>query len=233
VILLFLTGGPSQIETFDPKMTAPAEFRSVTGEVVSNVPGVTLGGTFVRLARQADKLAIVRSFSHDTSDPTKAGEQVVRGGNPIHQAGMGALAARLRGPSRPDSGMPTHVYLGAQEVDRQFDKERQRLLDASGPGGLGGAFGPFPVGGDQVNRDMELRITQTGWDDRRALPGALDRLNRQVDARGVMRGLDEFEQQALELVLGKSRAAFDISREDPRVARRYDTGQYLTGISLD
>lgn len=234
VVLLFLTGGPSQVETFDPKMTAPAEYRSVTGDVATTIPGVALGGTFTRLARHADKMALVRSFTHDASDHTKAVEQVVRGGNTIHQAGMGAFAARLRGASRPGTGMPTHVYLSAQEVDRQFDKERMRLLDATGPGGLGGANGPFPVGGDgQLNRDMQLRISQTRLDDRLALHRALDRLNRQVDARGEMRGLDEFEQQALDLVLGKSRAAFDLANEDQRLVERYDTSGYPTGITKD
>src|SRR5579871_1275750 len=56
VIFLFLHGGPSQTETFDPKMTAPVEFRSATGEVASRVPGVTFGGTFPRLASLADKV---------------------------------------------------------------------------------------------------------------------------------------------------------------------------------
>src|SRR5262249_52403587 len=46
VVMLFLSGGPSQIETFDPKMTAPSEYRSVSGEVAGNVPGISLGGTF-------------------------------------------------------------------------------------------------------------------------------------------------------------------------------------------
>lgn len=234
VILLFLTGGPSQIETFDPKMSAPRECRSVTGEVATTIPGVTFGATFAGLARHADKLAIVRSFSHDTSDHTKAVEQVARGGNPIHQAGMGAFAARLRGTGRTGSGVPPHIYLGAPEVDRQFDKERQRLFDASGPGGLGGAHGPFAVGGDgQLERDMRLAISHTRLDDRLALHRALDRLNRQLDARGVMGGLDQFEQQALGLLLGKSRTAFDLSGEDPRLVERYDTSRFPTGITRD
>src|SRR5439155_26051627 len=62
VILLFLHGGPSQIETFDPKMSAPAEVRSATGEVATRTAGVTLGGTFSKLAQRSDKLTIVRSF---------------------------------------------------------------------------------------------------------------------------------------------------------------------------
>src|SRR5262245_637059 len=99
IVLLFLTGGPSQIETFDPKMTAPVEYRSVCGEVASSMPGVTVGATFEKLAQWIHKMALVRSFTHELSDHTMAVEQVMRGGNPIHQAGMGAIAARLCGTS--------------------------------------------------------------------------------------------------------------------------------------
>src|SRR6187401_1279294 len=62
VIFLFLHGGPSQTETFDPKMDAPAGIRSVTGEVATTLPGITFGGTFPRLAKLARELTIVRSF---------------------------------------------------------------------------------------------------------------------------------------------------------------------------
>src|SRR5262245_7413599 len=127
VVLLFLTGGPSQIETFDPKITAPTEFRSVTGQVATRLPGVAFGGPFPKLARWAHKMAVVRSFTHDTSDHTRAVQHVMRGGNP-GEAGLGAIAARLRGTSHPATGMPTHVYLSEKEIDSQFDKERLRLL---------------------------------------------------------------------------------------------------------
>ena len=62
-----LSGGPSQIETFDPKPDAPAEIRSVTGAVKTNLPGVQIGGTFERIAANADKFAFVRSFAHSNS----------------------------------------------------------------------------------------------------------------------------------------------------------------------
>src|SRR5262249_14362401 len=62
VVWLWLGGGPTHIETFDPKMTAPAEFRSVVGAVKTNVTGVEYGGVFPKMAKQADKLAVVRSF---------------------------------------------------------------------------------------------------------------------------------------------------------------------------
>src|SRR5215469_14979137 len=64
VVWLWLGGGPTHIETFDPKMSAPAEYRSVVGAVKTNVVGIELGGVFPRLAKHADKMAFVRSFAH-------------------------------------------------------------------------------------------------------------------------------------------------------------------------
>ncbi len=231
VVMLFLTGGPSQIETFDPKMTAPAEYRSVTGEVATTIPGVTLGGTFERLSRWTHRMALVRSFTHSVSDHTLAVEQVMRGGNPIHQAGMGAIASKLFDTSRRDRGIPTHLYLGSSEVDTQFDKERQRLLAAAGPGTLGGSHAPFAIGGDRsLEHDLQLQISRIRLDDRRSLLAAIDGLNRQIDARDTKRGIDQFERQAFELILGTSRTAFDLSREDARIVKRYDTSSFETGI---
>ena len=62
VILLFLHGGPSQIETFDPKMTAPGGIQSATGEIQTALPGITFGSSFPELAKRADQFNIVRSF---------------------------------------------------------------------------------------------------------------------------------------------------------------------------
>src|SRR6266481_4276530 len=64
VVWLWLGGGPTHVETFDPKMSAPAEFRSIVGATPTTLPGVQLGGVFPKMAAKADKLAFVRSFSH-------------------------------------------------------------------------------------------------------------------------------------------------------------------------
>src|SRR4051794_5219925 len=58
VVLLFLQGGPSHIEFFDPKMTAPEEIRSITGEVQTGLPGITFAGSFPKLAKMTDKIAV-------------------------------------------------------------------------------------------------------------------------------------------------------------------------------
>src|SRR5581483_12287152 len=62
VVLIFLGGGASHIETFNPNMGAPAPYHSVTGELQTSVPGITVGGTFPRLAQLAHHMAVVRSF---------------------------------------------------------------------------------------------------------------------------------------------------------------------------
>jgi len=229
VVLLFCSGGPSHIETFDPKPTAPDDVRSLTGHIETSLPGVHFGGTFGRLAQHAHRMAIVRSFAHKTGDHVKAIEQVFQCGNPA-KAGMGAIVSRLRGSSHPDTGMPTHVHLFADEVDGQYSNEKGRMLNADGAGSLGAAFTPFyPGGRGDVNRNMQLGISVDRLDERRALKESLDRLERDVDTRGQMAGLDKFEQQAFELILGKSRDAFDLSREDPELVRRYDTSSFQTG----
>jgi uncharacterized protein (DUF1501 family) len=230
VVLLFLTGGASHIETFDPKMTAPAEYRSVTGETASSLPGVTFGGTFPQMARSAHRLAVVRSFSHETSDHTRAVQQVIRGGN-SGEASMGAILARLRGTSHPASGLPTHIYLNETELDPQFDKERQRLLEAAGPGQLGGPYAPFPLGfSSPATRDLQLCISRRRLEDRRALRTGFDHIARALDTEGTLATMDRYEQQAFDILVGRSRGAFDLSRENPRVVARYDTRRYQTGL---
>src|SRR3954468_5503132 len=97
VIFLFQHGGPSQFETFDPKMTAPAEMRSQTGEIATSLPGVTFGSTFPRLARLADKIAVARSYvpgdgNHDAK-PIVHRETV--GGN------LGSFYSRVVGLNNP------------------------------------------------------------------------------------------------------------------------------------
>ncbi len=230
VVFLFLTGGASHIETFDPKMTAPAEYRSITGETATSLPGVTFGGTFPQLARSAHRMAVVRSFSHEVSDHTRAVQQVIRGGN-SGEAGMGAILARLRGVSHPGSGMPTHIYLNETELDPQFDKERQRLLEAGSGGQLGGAYAPFPLGfNSPVSRDLELCVSRRCLEDRRALRDGFDQIARAIDTDGTLVTLDRFDQQAFEILVGRSRGAFDLSREDRRVVARYDTRRFQTGL---
>lgn len=232
VVLLFLAGGASHIETFDPHMEAPPEIRSVTGEVPTTIPGVTFGGTFPRLAKWARKMAIVRSFSHTITDHPKAIQHVLTAGHPA-QISMGSIYTRFRGSNHAGTGLPTYMALTAPEIDPQYLKERERVLVGSGPGPLGSAYAPFdPSGGAPMIKNLELNVTRDRFLDRHSLLGALDQLNRRVDSTGMIAALDQYEQQALDMILRGAGSAFDLSHEDPRLIERYDTSRFHVGKKL-
>lgn len=125
VVLLFLCGGPSQFETFDPNMAAPTPWCSLTGEVETAIPGVTFGATFPKLAERAKRLAVVRSYSpHGIADHAMAIRHVLRAGDPLKSgASMGAIAARLMGSTHPTTGMPGYATLIERESDSQYQED--------------------------------------------------------------------------------------------------------------
>ncbi len=217
VVWVWLGGGPTHVETFDPKMSAPSEYRSVTGEVTTNVAGITLGGNFSKCAKVADKMAFVRSFAHTNSGHGGGTHFVMTGydnrladnGGLATRPSMGSIVARVRGANNDQTGMPTYVRLGGVGFD--------------GPAFLGSAFAPFNPSGDARN-NMTVGIPESRLADRRELLKGVDRVNRQVDQTGLMDGLDKFEQQAFHLVLGSATKAFDLTGEDPKVVERYGSG---------
>jgi hypothetical protein len=225
VVLLFLSGGPSHIEFFDPKMTAPAEFRSITGEVQTRLPGITFGGTFPRLARLADKLAVVRSYASGSGEHRYL--LTASGGNAM-KATMGALYARVAGVNDPHTGMPNNVLVLPEAVERglrlQGNFETGALPTLTSPGDLGPSYRAFdPSGAGDVQQDMHLRIPAVRFGDRRHLLTQLDTLRRDLDYSGSLAGADRYQQQAFDVISRGVAEAFDLTREDPRVVARYDT----------
>jgi hypothetical protein len=232
VVLLFLAGGASHIETFDPRMDAPEGVRSVTGEVATTIPGVTFGGTCPQLAARAHKLVVVRSFCHGINDHAKAIQHVLTAGNALG-AGMGALYARLRGANDPRTAMPTHGLVTTEEVDPQYVKEKARVEESSGPGPLGRSYAPFDPaaasGGGSLDL-MRLTIPRDRLEHRRALLAALDGVQRTLDNDGRAAAWSRFERQAFDLILRNAGNALDLAREDPRVVARYDTSHHRVGF---
>jgi len=229
VVLLFLSGGPSHIEFFDPKMTAPEEFRSITGEVETTLPGITFGGTFPQLASMADKLAIVRSYASGSADHTYLGP--VSGGNPM-KAAMSALYARVAGANDPNTGIPNNILVVPEAVQPglrlQGNFETGALPTLTAPGDLGASFRAFdPSGGGEIQRNMELRISAERFSDRRHLLSEFDGLRRDIDHKGAMSGADRFQQQAFDVISRGVASAFDLSKEDPRVIAAYDTSKFF------
>ncbi|GIW85254.1 MAG: hypothetical protein KatS3mg107_0914 [Gemmataceae bacterium] len=108
VILLCLHGGPSQLETWDPKPEAPSETRSLLGVISTRLPGVQFGSTFPKMAALPDRLAIVRSFA--TGNALHSDLAVAVAGNRL-KAVQGAIYARLAGSINPRTHVPNHVLL--------------------------------------------------------------------------------------------------------------------------
>ena len=183
----------------------------------TNVPGVTLGGNFERMAAVADKMAFVRSFAH-TNSGHSGGTHYVMTGYDNRLADNGALAARpalgsilsrVRGTNHPETGIPTYIRLGG--------------IYADGPAFLGTAFGPFDPAGE-ARRNMALAVQELRLDSRRELLKGIDNIRREADRSGLIEGLDSFDQQAFDIILSRSQRAFDLKYEDPRVVDRYGTG---------
>ena len=214
VVWLWLGGGPTHVETFDPKMSAPAEYRSTVGAVKTNVPGIELGGVFPKMAKQADKMAFVRSFAHRNSGHGGGTHFVMTGydfppadnGQAPIKPGLGSILSRYRGASNVRTGLPTYVRLSG--------------ILGDGPAWLGSAYAPFDVGGN-ARRNMNPVVTHDRLADRRTLLKTFDSMDRQIEKSGLLQGLDSFESQAFDLVKSRARETFDLSREDPRVRDRY------------
>lgn len=229
IILLFLDGGASQIETFDPKMDVPAEYRALFGVTQTAIPGVQFGSQLPEMARLADKMSIVRTFTHEDGDHGGATHWVKTGypwppqflGKapiiPQQSPSIGAVAARYFGLTNPGSGMPTYVRVLSNHGGFPGD-------DAAW---LGQAYAPLRCGigrSSQMLDDLKLRLDPARLADRMSLLRTLDQFERRRDQSGVMAGMDEFHQQALQVVTGAAKQAFDLEQEDLRTRELYGPG---------
>src|SRR5262245_3251507 len=220
VIFLFLHGGPSQFETFDPKMDAPPDIRSATGEVKTTLPGVSFGGTLQKLARLAHKFSVVRSFA--TGDANHDIKPIV--GKDTQRANLGSLYARVAGPLRQESAMPTNIALFPRAVSSEAGPAITNFGSFESAGELGAAYAPFVPGtGGGLQEDMRLNLPQERLNDRRGLLQTLDQWNRWVDTHATALSLSAFQQQAFEALARGVSDAFDLSREPAHVIERYDT----------
>jgi uncharacterized protein (DUF1501 family) len=230
VIFLFLHGGPSQIETFDPKMSAPVEFRSVTGEVQTRIPGVTFGGSFPRLAALADKVSIVRSYM--PGDGNHDIKPVV--GRDTFGANLGSIYSRVAGANHPVTGIPTNVLLLPQAVDSTTRPGTTSFGRFNSTGMLGTAYAPFdPSTGNNLRNDMRLALPMDRLNDRRYLLNQLDQVRWQFAEERLADGIDRVREQAMSTVLGGVADAFDLSKEDSRVLNAYDTSTLIRPENID
>ena len=237
VILLWMAGGPSHIDTWDPKPGRPEQNRGPFGVIDTKIPGVQLCEHLPKQAAMLDKFTIIRSVDarHSNHEPNKVfqtgnleAEPRLGPSRDLYPA-IGSVVAKWRGPNHPD--MPPYVA---------FMKSRSHLAFA---GHLGPRFDPFLANQAAklpVYSDVGVDSGQLAGGDLFQLPGGLDRdrllrrrsLLSQLDAvrqatDGPARdGLDVFEDQAIEILVGhRARDAFDLAREPEAVRERY--GKHL------
>jgi uncharacterized protein (DUF1501 family) len=231
VILIWLSGGPSQLDTWDPKPAAPSEVRGPFGSTVTRVPGVRVSEYFPHQATIMDRLALVRSVDCQASaDHFPAPMQA---GNPYAQRSkidphigthpsMGAVAARFRGPNDP--AMP--AFVGMADLNLFF-------ADVLGAGPLGGAYEAADA--DQLAGRLTLPrgVNVARAEDRAGLCQQFDRLRRDLDTGDTMARMDHYRRQALEIVLsGKAQQAFRLDLEPDRVRDAYGRNTFGEKILL-
>jgi hypothetical protein len=219
VIMIFLPGGPAHQDFFDLKMDAPAEIRGEFRPIKTSVAGLEICEHLPLLARQMDKCAVLRSIvgaagGHDAV-------QCLTGRNlknmpPGGWPSLGSVLSKLQGPT--NAAMPPFIGLSPKMGHMPW-------ADAGTPGFLGVAHAPFKPDGAGKD-DMVLNgVTLDRLSDRRALLAGFDRFRRDVDASGLMEGMDSFNQQAFGLLTSSELLkALDIEKEDPTVRALYGKG---------
>jgi hypothetical protein len=225
VILIWLSGGPSQLDTWDPKPAAPSDVRGPFASIATKVPGVRVSEYFPLQAAIMDRLALVRSV--DCQASTDHFPAPMQAGNPLAQRSkidphigthpsMGSVAARFRGPNDP--AMP--AYVGMADLNLFF-------ADVLGAGPLGGAHEAADAAQLAGRLTLARGVNVARAEDRAGLCRQFDRLQRELDTGDTMARMDHYRRQALEIVLsGKARQAFRLDREPDRVRDTYGRNSF-------
>jgi len=219
VIMIFLPGGPSHQDMFDLKQDAPAEIRGEFKPISTKVPGIQICEHMPRIAAVMDKLTIIRSMvgARDNHDAFQCMTGHLTSPQPPGGwPSLGSVVSKLQGPV--DKAVPAFIGLAPKMGHMEW-------ADPGKPGFLGIAHAPFkPDGAGKA--DMVLNgVTLDRLADRKALLAGFDNFRRDVDASGLMEGLDAFNERAFGvLTSSKLLEALDLQKEDPRVVERYGKG---------
>jgi len=218
VILIYLGGGPSHMDTYDLKPEAPTEFRGEFKPIQTNVSGVEICELLPKQAKVMDKMAIIRSLHHRNAGHAQGTHWMFTGYEPSRPQlttneypSIGSITAKLRGSNNRQ--LPAYVSIPNAPT---FGNAAY----------LGAGYNPYGV----ESRGGAGRFTLQGGlsidrlEDRRYLLTELDRMRRDADASGVMNGMDAFIQQAYDMITGPAaREAFDLNKESAKTKDLYGT----------
>ena len=227
MILLWLWGGPSHMETFDLKPDAPSEYRGEFRPMPTKVPGIAISEHLPKLAQHADKFALIRSLHHDSPGHVNSTHTMLTGypGEAVETPpfepkypDVRAVVQKQLGPRTaevpPHVALPYTKYFGGAYLGKQLDP----MIVAGDPGSAD--FRPPVAGMDELHRPR--------FADRVNLLAQLDGYRRQLDTAAAMSTLDGFQQQAAAIVTSDAtRRAFDLSAETAGTHERY--GRHVVG----
>lgn len=231
VILIWQHGGPSQLDTFDMKPLAPSEIRGPYRSIASSLPGLDVSELCPQQAKVMDKCTVIRSFTHGNGDHWAAAHWMLTGrlgangsDRVPRQPSMCAVASHLMGPrtagvlnsvNMNDGGFGFHggAWLGVAHNPFRF-----------GEFSYGDEAGRLP-GGDHRSFSLVNGLTSQTLNERVSLQKQLDVMRKRMDQDQTFRQLDEVDQQALDILLsGRTREAFDVTKEDAKTRQRYGDG---------
>jgi hypothetical protein len=240
VILLWMAGGPSQIDTWDPKPDRPLQNRGPFGTTATKLPGVRICEHLPKCAALLDKVSLLRAVDarHSNHEPNTVFQTANLDAEPrtnpearLYPA-IASIVAKMHGPNHP--AMPPYVAFMRSRSHLAFGGYLGRQYDPF----LGNRAARLPVydlvgtdtgtvaGGDLF--ELPTEVTTERLYDRRSLLQSFDQLHRHLDQSDAVAGLDRYRQQAVEMVAGgRVREAFDLGREPDRVRDRYGKQLWL------
>jgi hypothetical protein len=231
VILLWLWGGPSQLDSFDMKPNAPVQYRGPYSPIATSVPGMDICELLPHTARRAHRYSIIRTLRGVSNDHGIAGTIGLTG----DQAGAASLSGQvLPGTLKPAHGSIVSKVLGFSPTMPRFMTigghlhQGKRAIRGEGGAGLGTLHDPFrldydPDKGIQIP-DLTLLdgLSASGIDSRERLLDSVNQLARKLDRSSDVARLDQYYQQAFSLLTKPgARDVFDVDREPEPVRRKY------------
>jgi len=228
VVLIWLAGGPSHVDTFDPKPDSPLEIRGKFNAIPTNANGIQLSEHLPKLAQQMDKVCAVRSVTSPTGAHEIGTHYMLTGFMPLPGFAVpsyGAVASSLLGPR---SALPPYISI-------------QQPGSEMGAGFLGASLNPFYPGGDPANPNFRVRdldpsagMTEAKQERRKQLRETVDAAFRQHEkGSDTARAVDSFYNRAYTLLSStEARAAFDLSKEKPELRDSYGRNNFGQSLLL-
>jgi hypothetical protein len=227
VIHLWLTGGMSQLDTFDPKPDADSRYRGLFKPIATNVPGIRISEHLPLTARHADKFVIIRSMTHRQAAHEAACNMLLSGHEPLATLQLPSMQSVVAKELGQRNELPAAVSIPG--ATGSWEKA----------GFLGPRYNPFAAGNPNQDNykvqdmDLPMGVDWSRMDHRRSLLNVVDERFRQLDTTGILESMDSYYQTAFQLMHSeKAKEAFRIEAEPEALREKYGRTPFAQGTLL-